>query len=455
MGLDGNLVNQHPENGLRQDATLRRWPGTGRASKTLFSLALACLLFLAFSVVADRVLILFGFPTEMKRRYAHPPNYREYRKNIEFEYPFRTNSEGLRYREIPLEKPGSTHRIFVVGDSMTEGEGVSEEQRFSSLLENDFSSEKGAVNFINGGLSGTAPLEYGGIFFNVGMKYHPDGLLICLFANDLANTPEGMPPAYLEHYFFPESIPARSGMTRVVHLLWPRTDAFVRTMRFVYDYRRRTKTSDFVATISKHAEEIGIPKERIDEWRARLPKALVDAVNRGQFNGSILTYGLLYPSYWTDALDIDNPAAERKWQSYDQILSEIVYSSRRQGVDVAVVFIPDSMQFDPRRFAPGGDNVGRQVGIHVRENWLHEKSEVQKRIERWARDKSVPYLDLTEALKAAVDNGDTLNYPLDGHLNPKGHSVAAAAIKEWITEKNVFPFITKGTTAFKGTSASG
>ena len=53
----------------------------------------------------------------------------------EFEYQFRTNSLGFRDKERPLKKPKNNYRIFVTGDSFTEGNGVDEESRFTNLLE--------------------------------------------------------------------------------------------------------------------------------------------------------------------------------------------------------------------------------------------------------------------------------------------------------------------------------
>jgi hypothetical protein len=66
-------------------------------------------LFLAGIVISlflcEGVLGLLGFPSEVPSRVSHPANYETVRQNIEFQYVFKTNSQGLRYREIPLEKP--------------------------------------------------------------------------------------------------------------------------------------------------------------------------------------------------------------------------------------------------------------------------------------------------------------------------------------------------------------
>ncbi len=45
------------------------------------------------------------FPAEATERISNPVNYEKVRKNKEFQYVFKTNSRGLRYNDIPAEKP--------------------------------------------------------------------------------------------------------------------------------------------------------------------------------------------------------------------------------------------------------------------------------------------------------------------------------------------------------------
>ena len=129
----------------------------------------------------EYLLDITGYPTEVPERITHPANYEEFRQNLEFQYVFKTNSRGLRYREIPKEKPLGTYRVFVSGDSFTEGLGVEDGQRFTDLLERQFHSSDTNALFINGGLTGTGPLQYGKLFLDVGLSYKPDALLICVF----------------------------------------------------------------------------------------------------------------------------------------------------------------------------------------------------------------------------------------------------------------------------------
>src|SRR5438093_8178432 len=101
--------------------------GRPRVSRRLMASSLVALTSLALlllgSVVIDRVI---GMATPANPvQVAHPPNFQQPRHSSEFTTDFRTNSQGLRYHELPLAKTSADEiRVFVAGDSMTEGWGV-------------------------------------------------------------------------------------------------------------------------------------------------------------------------------------------------------------------------------------------------------------------------------------------------------------------------------------------
>jgi hypothetical protein len=202
-------------------------------------------------------------------------------------------------------------------------------------------------------------------------------------------------------------------------------------------YGEETRTTNFVATISDEARRQGIPEGRISEWRDSLDDELVSAINRGAFNGALLSNGLLYPDYWTDALDLSSERAETKWTNMTSVLSEILTLAERHDLPVAMVFIPDRFQYDPAGHAPDSPRI--QSGMHVRSNWLTETTELQHRLGRWTLERSVPFLDLTETFRKTVASGKALNWKKDGHWNATGHKVAATVIADWLREQEGFP----------------
>lgn len=405
------------------------------AKKRLFPLNLLVVFVSVLLAVflCEWILRVLGYPATLQPQTAHPAGYREVRERVEFTQEFRTNSQGLRYREIPFEKKPDDRRIFVAGDSFTEGWGVDEDRRFTDLLEKRFGGPAGGVLFINGGLAGGGLVQYGRIFFDKGVRYRPDGLLVCIYANDVSTAPDlagdvdaprDAGPAWTERW---------------IRRAWPRIHTLFKTRQARDTYRRRTTTTDFVRDVSHEAIRRGIPQKRIDAWRESLPPELVAATNQGKFNGSILSYGLLYPNYWVDSIDIFTATAREKWHNVTYVLSDMINHTRKIGVETAFVFIPCYFLYDPATHDPSNPWV--RSGTVVKARWLEETTQVQKRLETWAGKANVPFLDLTPAFREAARHTQDLNWPLDGHWTASGHEVAADAIGAWLESGKAFSFI--------------
>jgi|GEM_PF-5528428 len=156
--------------------------------RLIMKLALAAFSVCVTLILFDRCMGLAGFPHDFVQL-AHPPEYRRPIRNIEASYEFRTNSQGLRNRETPLAKPAGAFRVFVSGDSFTEGELIAEGQRWSDLLESRFDRPGRRFEVINGGIAGSGPMTFTGLFRQIGVKYEPDLWLVMIFPNDLRDTP--------------------------------------------------------------------------------------------------------------------------------------------------------------------------------------------------------------------------------------------------------------------------
>lgn len=325
-----------------------------------------------------------------------------------------------------------------MGDSYAEGFGVDADERFSSRLERDQREQDRDVSFINGGLTGTGPVQYGRILFNVGLDYDLDGVLICIFANDVRNTKASASPDDLT--FVP---PQRRGFARFVHAVWPRTATLVKRYRRQQAERRRNEITDFENTVAERALERGVSRERVEDWRNKLPPDLVDAANRGHLVKRVLSQGLLDPDYWNEVLDLASADARARWEATRSVLSHIVQHSRSRGLEVAVVFLPSRLQYDSRSHGHWNPRVA--LGIHVRPDWLTGPAPIQMQLALWATKVDVPFLDLTSAFRTAAAVQEDLNFPIDGHWAPAGHRVAGDAIADWIESERVFSFVGTGT----------
>ena len=374
---------------------------------------------------------------------------------MEFTYEFATNDQGLRYRKIPVEKPKGTYRIFVVGDSMTEGVGVAQDETFSALLERRF-SPRGPIEFVNGGLGGTGVFEYGRLFLSWGVAYQVDALLVAVFANDVWNAaPDDRPEDLLlrregDEFYGP--IPERPFPKRLLHAVWPHIYTRLYQLKAVSDRRSLTMTNDLIGTISAEARRRGIPEKEIDIWKARLPPNIVGAVNGRRLEADILSYGLLMPSHWTDSLDIDTPAAKALFRSMRAMLDRIVEEARRRGIEVAVMYLPDRLQYDANSHV---GNPTQIAGVRFRKEWLAEDSTVQRELAVWSRERGIAFLDLTPVFRVWAGDRTTLNYRIDGHWTPQGHRVAADAIGAWLQGGRIFHWPTSPPAAPRSTARRG
>jgi hypothetical protein len=384
--------------------------------------------------LAEAVLAVLKFPAESHRQVAHPPNYEETRSTLEFDYVFRTNDHGLRYRDIPEDKPAGSHRVFVIGDSFTEGYGVATGKRFTDLLEQRFSAPGSPVLFINGGLTGTGPLEYGRVFVNVGLKYDVDALLIVLYPNDVWNS------SRIVARPFAEDPPGPTGIRRLVRIAWPRLYTLLQSARDRERRRRQDAAASggFVEDVSRMARERGIAESRIEQWKAALPPALVDTVDQGRFNGGEMANGLLHPEYWEESIDVSSAAARKNWKTMTDYLAGILEIAQQKGIESAIVLVPSPLLYDARKHS--ADTPGVLAGPRLHERWLQEDTQIQKLLGAWTAEKGVPYLDLTPALRAAYASGRILNFELDEHFNETGNRVAADAIAAWLSDQHVFSF---------------
>lgn len=398
----------------------------------LFVFVIFVLLF-GFTIIVDIVLGTAGFASLPQLRVANPPSHREIRKSIgEYEYEFVANSQGLRYDEISPEKESTREqRILVIGDSFVEGQGVLHKQVFTSILESRFCSPERTVRFINGGLRGTALPQQMQWLFHVGFKYNIDGVIVCVFANDVAGTTESpdFEPAI-------KRIQQPDGLAAAVHFIYPRLYTLAMSIKQdPPDWQYMVKRRDIVKIARREALRRGISQKEIDDWERRIPQELLEAANRFEFNGSALTCGLLCPDRWSVSLDIDTDSARRRFCNLKKCLQFVKDQCQAKAVDVALIYIPAPFQYNADFQEPSFPLV--QCGAILRRSWLTGTSVLQQNLADWAEAADVPYLDLTGKFrKIQPEFDENVNYPLDGHWTALGHRIAADAIEEWLGEES-------------------
>lgn len=100
----------------------------------------------------------------------------------------RLNSWGFRERQFDLEKGIGVHRIAVVGDSFTFGQGVDEGARFSNLIGQRLSGREGKYEVLNFGRAGAETVDHVKFLAHPVLPADPNFVLLQWFVNDVEGT---------------------------------------------------------------------------------------------------------------------------------------------------------------------------------------------------------------------------------------------------------------------------
>ncbi len=147
------------------------------------------------------------------------------------------NSLGFREREITKQKPANIYRIVVVGDSLTYGQGIAEEARFSGIIERTLNETKGTYEVLNFGKPGAETIDHIGFLDDI-FELKPDFILLQWFVNDVEGHDKSarprhyrlIPSDYLSDFFH-----RNSALFYLIHARW---NELQRTLGLVGTYNQ-------------------------------------------------------------------------------------------------------------------------------------------------------------------------------------------------------------------------
>lgn len=130
---------------------------------------------------------LLEYPPSMTR--GHPTRGYTLRPGFEGEskygIPFRVSAQGFRSPPVAIPKPAGTRRVLILGDSVTWGAGVREEETFARKLEASLRDAWAcAVEVVNAGVSGYGSVEELDVLEHEGLAFAPDVVLVFHVEND-------------------------------------------------------------------------------------------------------------------------------------------------------------------------------------------------------------------------------------------------------------------------------
>ena len=99
-------------------------------------------------------------------------------------HPANLNRYGYREAALPGNKERGVFRIAIVGDSLTYGQGIPEDRRFTELLERGLNHGKSRFQVFNFGKPGAETVDEIE-FLNDAFRIEPDYILLQWFINDV------------------------------------------------------------------------------------------------------------------------------------------------------------------------------------------------------------------------------------------------------------------------------
>jgi lysophospholipase L1-like esterase len=136
---------------------------------------------------------IYTFERENGYLFTNPANKSRLISNNEFSYPHRYNNEGLRNKDIPVEKQKNEIRLIALGDSYTEGVGAPQDSTWPVLFENGLQKSAPPGNFytvINAGVYGSDPFFESYLLKARLLKYKPDIVMVAINNSDINDVEE-------------------------------------------------------------------------------------------------------------------------------------------------------------------------------------------------------------------------------------------------------------------------
>ena len=392
--------------------------------KRLFFLSLVLALLFAFSLAIDRALALFGIETERPEVLfpVAPPHYETRVDTIEYAYDLRTNSRGLRSREIPISKAEGRLRIVLLGDSYTEGLGVADEDRWGDVLERRLRVEAGLpVDVVNCAETGRGPMDYLQALAVLCLDYEPDLVLVSLHPNDTSGIP---PDRDAAQELDARTRIRRAGLAGLLHSVWPRIYTLLRSAIRSYEYRLLSPQEDILERVRAEAARRKIPEDRLKIWLENMPDRVVRAIEDGRLSPVGLKDALTRPGKLAEEIDLRGASVRGRVRSVVSALDRIRSLADSADANTVVALMPT-----PYQVIPGGrgrleGELRNTLGIPVNPAWAVRETEFEKTFSHWAEEGGVPLWNLTPYFRA-LPQKTLLYYPIDAHWTPRGHQAAA------------------------------
>ena len=301
----------------------------------------------------------------------------------------KTNSHGMRWREVSVSKPPMSRRIAFVGDSFTFGQWADRvEQSLVGVFEDQMAPN--GVEALNFGVPGYGLADVELLILEQVLQFRPESIVLMFYnGNDFLDTYLG-----LERYSVADNGSLQTN-SQVLENKIPEAfrPAGRNLQKVLIDY-------SYLARLLKVGINFLNPADQSAPRRAK-------AMNRS-YTSNLFWSQTHYPEFAITAK-----------QTTLEALTRITILCRQNNVEFRIVSIPSMEQV----------NFPTDLGEEYRRDLP------QRYLSEFAATHSVPFLDLLPGLTIARDSGREIYYPADGHFNNEGHRVVGGLLSAFFTQQ--------------------
>lgn len=322
--------------------------------------------------------------------------------------PVRFNRHGLRFEDVPFEKPAGTRRLVLIGDSLIAGLEVNVEDtvcvQLEDMLERAHPGERWEV--LNFGISGSSTGQEYLLYKEIASKYDPDIVLCAFFVgNDFGGNSTRL--SSLNYIYFDVD---EAGVLTQVPFPSPRLqfNEYLNRYSRLYVWQKafvNSKSRKMVRGVAAMTEDNNRLIEHGDRIRA---------------------------SEWVYCRT-EHEVAQYTWDVTRALFTAFAEEVKQDGARFGIVMIPASEQFYDEDFA-------MIAGIAERQGVVFDVNYPAERLASISADLDVPFIDLVGPLRAATPSHrrdaqeEWHHFKGIGHLNERGHTVVASALLEALEE---------------------
>jgi lysophospholipase L1-like esterase len=290
----------------------------------------------------------------------------------------KVNALGFRGREVSVPKPAGRFRIMVIGDSLTLGWGVGDDETYSAQVERLLPEFQGHdVDVVNGGIGGYNTRQEVAMLKRYVSRLEPDLVLVGFYSNDVPDALEDSPSSPSGGTRIAASHPAPG---QVLHMTHGAPNSW-------WDHQLRKSRAVFT---------------------------LGRALKRFSGNGESTT------STFSMELDLlegrESPSLDRAWVTIERQFAELRDLARSAGFSVGIVVLPCREQVTGQ----------------------YANARYQNRIRSIAQRLGFAVIDPLPPLSQSPMRKDRLFIPYDrNHPSAAGHHIIAQTIVQYLQEHEI------------------